>query len=425
MHVHFDDAQFDFQTLRLLGSAASGDAEAGEVLSTANRIREGDFESWTVEWLQTAQRVHAIAEQSRERGHEVSAREAYFRASNYYRAAEFYLHGNPGDPRITDVSRTARTCFEQALSLTPLVVERVAIPYEGTALPGYFYRAGEAGVRTPTLIVHTGYDGTQEELRAYAMAATARGINCVTFEGPGQGAVIREQGLGFRPDWEAVVTPVVDFVLGLPTVDPERVALLGISFGGYLAPRAAAFEHRLAACIANGGVFDFMANRLPEGMSRQEAVDGVRSDPGGTDEMMRALMEASTDTRWGIENGVFTFCASSPADYYLKALDYTLAGIAEKITCPTLVIDSEGDHGTRDRRGNCSIPSPVRRASSSSRPPKARRTTARSALRCSPRSACSTGSRRRSVACPLRTVRERAVGVGAVPLVLSHGHPTT
>jgi pimeloyl-ACP methyl ester carboxylesterase len=343
MHVIFDDAQFDFQTLRLLGSAASGEAEVGEVLSTAYRIGEVDFESWTAEWLKTARRVHEIAQRSRERGHRVSAREAYFRASNYYRAAEFYLHGRPRDPRIIDFSRSARSCFEQALSLTPLAAERVAIPYQCTALPGYFYRAEETGARAPTLIVHTGYDGTQEELRAHAMAATARGINCLTFEGPGQGAVIREQGLGFRPDWEAVVTPVVDYVLGLPTVDPERVALLGISFGGYLAPRAAAFEHRLAACIANGGVFDFMAPRLPTGMSRQAAIDWVRDDPGGADEVMRSMMDASTDSRWGIENGMFTFRASSPADYFLKALDYTLAGVAAKITCPTLVIDSEGD----------------------------------------------------------------------------------
>ena len=106
MHVIFNDAQFDFQTLRLLGSAASGDAEAGEVLSTANRIAEGDFESWTAEWLKTAQGVHEIAEGCRERGHRVSAREAYFRASNYSTAtAEFYLHGDPKDPRIIDFSR--------------------------------------------------------------------------------------------------------------------------------------------------------------------------------------------------------------------------------------------------------------------------------------------------------------------------------
>jgi dipeptidyl aminopeptidase/acylaminoacyl peptidase len=343
MHVVFQDHQFSFQTLRLLGGAAVGDSEPGEVLSTAHRIKEGDFDSWTREWLNTAERVRAIAERCVERGHVVSAREAYLRASNYYRAAEFYLHGDRGDPRIVELSRHARTCFEQALRKDSRAVERIAIPYQDTSLPGYWYRADPGDARNPTLIVHTGYDSTQEELRGIAIAATGRGINCVTFEGPGQGAVIREQGLPFRPDWEAVITPVVDHVVELPGVDPERIALLGISLGGYLAPRAAAFEHRLAACVANGGVFDFMAGRLPSGMSRQAAIDWVSSDPRGADEAMRAMMRASTDTRWGIENGMFTFRASSPADYFLKALDYTLAGIAEKITCPTLVIDSEGD----------------------------------------------------------------------------------
>jgi hypothetical protein len=86
-----------------------------------------------------------------------------------------------------------------------------------------------------------------------------------------------------------------------------------------------------------------MAPRLPGGVSRQAAIDWVRSDPSGADEMMHAMMHASTDSTWGIENGMFTFRSSSPAGYFVKALDYTLEGIAEKITCPTLVIDSEGD----------------------------------------------------------------------------------
>ena len=98
MHVIFDDPQFDFQTLRLLGSAATGDAEVGEVLSTAARITPGDFASWTAQWLATARRVHGVADECKERGHLVSAREAYLRAANYYRAAEFYLHGDPADP---------------------------------------------------------------------------------------------------------------------------------------------------------------------------------------------------------------------------------------------------------------------------------------------------------------------------------------
>ncbi|HEY5988104.1 MAG TPA: hypothetical protein VIV12_17280 [Streptosporangiaceae bacterium] len=194
MRVFFDDAQFDFQTLRLLGSAASGDAEAGEVLSTAARIAPGDFSSWTAQWLATAQRVHRIAGDCRERGHVVSARQAYLRAANYYRAAEFYLHGDPADPRIRQLSREARTCFQAALALGRDEVRTLAVPYEGTTLPGYYYPAAGAAGRAATLVVHTGFDGTQEELRAAALAANARGMHCVTFEGPGQGRSSASRG---------------------------------------------------------------------------------------------------------------------------------------------------------------------------------------------------------------------------------------
>jgi alpha-beta hydrolase superfamily lysophospholipase len=347
MHVIFDDPQFDFQTLRLLGSAATGDAEVGEVLSTAARITPGDFASWTAQWLATARRVHGIADECKERGHLVSAREAYLRAANYYRAAEFYLHGDPADPRIRRLSREARCCFLTAVALSPGDVTTLVIPYEDTALPGYFYPAPGAGRPVATLIAQSGFDGTQEELRATALAANARGMHCVTFEGPGQGAVVREQGLHFRPDWEAVVTPVVDHVLELPEVDPDRIALLGLSFGGYLAPRAAAFEHRLAACIANGGVFDFMANNLPPGMTRQAAAAWIREQPQEAEQHMRALMHASTDTRWAVQNGMFTFGADSPGAWFLSALDYTLDGVAQQIRCPTLVADAEGERAFR------------------------------------------------------------------------------
>ncbi|MCK9910570.1 alpha/beta fold hydrolase, partial [Microbacteriaceae bacterium K1510] len=107
-----------------------------------------------------------------------------------------------------------------------------------------------------TLLINGGFDSTGEELYLQVVAsALQRGYNCLTFEGPGQGAVIREQHIPFRHDWEKVVTPMVDYLESRPEVDPKRIALMGISLGGYLAPRAAAFEHRLAACIANDGMF--------------------------------------------------------------------------------------------------------------------------------------------------------------------------
>ena len=344
MKVVFEDEQLSFQLLRIMGTSVCGGADIGECLSTAYRIEPGDFESWYAEWLATAERLLEEARGSLSRGHRVSAREAYLRASNYFRAAEFYLHGNPDDPRIGELSKRSLECFDRFLEMSELPIEKVEIPHEGTVLPGYFYAPDDSGVSRPTLILQTGFDGTQEELYfGGAVAAARRGLNCLTFEGPGQGRVIREQGLPFRPDWEKVVTPVVDYALTRSEVDPDRIALMGVSFGGYLAPRAAAFEKRLAACIANGGVFDFMGSRVPEGMEREQFFSYIRENPGDFDNVMNDMMKTNTEMRWSMNNGMFTFKASSPADWMLKCSEYHLAGIAELIECPTLVIDSEGD----------------------------------------------------------------------------------
>jgi len=344
MKVVFNDDQFSFQLLRVLGGSVTGAADIGECLSTANRIKEGDFESWHDEWVKTARLIHAVADANLAAGHPVSALEAYHRASNYYRAAEFYLHGNPNDPRIKELSGMSMGCFRQVARLQVPPIEMMEVPYDGTTLPAHFYRVDESEAPRPALILHTGFDGTIEELYGIATAATRRGIHCLTFEGPGQGRVIREQGLPFRSDWEHVVTPVVDYVQTLPGVDPIKIALMGLSFGGYLAPRAAAFEHRLAACIANGGVFDFLATQVPPGMSRQDLLEFIRQDAAIADKETWKEAETNTAIRWGIQNGMFTFKAATPSEYLLKASEFVLTGVAEQITCPTLVVDAEAEH---------------------------------------------------------------------------------
>jgi pimeloyl-ACP methyl ester carboxylesterase len=343
MKAVFDDESFSFQLLRLLGSTAYGAADIGECLSTAYRITEGDFESWHDEWKKTAGRLKKLAGEMADNGGTISASEAYMRASNYYRTAEFYLHADPKDPRIKELSGISRDCFEKAVESMEPPLEKVKVPYEGTELPGFFYRAKGSNGALATVIVQTGFDGTIEELHGSALAVTARGLNCLTFEGPGQGSVIRDRGLPFRPDWEKVVTPVVDYVLSRDDADPGRLALIGLSFGGYLAPRAAAYEHRLAACVANGGVFDFIGAHIPEGMTREQFVGFMKNDPGDFNKILTKEMEQNTGTRWGVNNGMFTFDASSPADWMLKSSEYTLDGVAEKIECPTLVIDTEGE----------------------------------------------------------------------------------
>ncbi|AZV57504.1 alpha/beta fold hydrolase [Clostridium sp. AWRP] len=341
MKVIFKDEQFSFQVLRLLGGAVSGASDIGEVISTANKILEGDFESWCTEWTKLAKRIHAFADKCYLEGHLVSAKGAYLRASNYYRTAEFYLHENPNDSRINELYDAGVKCFSKVMKLNKPVIEAVKIPYENITLPGHFYHGGDE--KKPVLVVVNGFDGTKEEFYGMAMSALARGMNFFTFEGPGQGEAVRKQHLFFRYDYEKVVTPVIDYLISRKEIDPNRIVLMGESFGGYLAPRAAAYEKRIAACIANGGVYDFMGFRRPSNFSREGFFKYVRNNTEEVNNSMCEEMKKSSAIKWSISNAMYVFDAKTPAECFLKTENYYLKGTAEKIECPTLVIDTENE----------------------------------------------------------------------------------
>ena len=344
MKTVFADPQFSFELLRTLGHAYYSGSDIAECLHTADRIKEGDNESWYSEWNKTAELVHGQAEESLAKGHRVSAREAYLRASNYYRTAEFFLHDNPSDPRIMELWQESHEAFTRAAELFDPPFEFIEIPYEGTTLPGCLFKADGTKKQRPTMLLHTGFDGTLEELYFEgAAAAVRRGYNCLAFEGPGQGRVLRQQKLYFRHDWEKVVTPVVNYALTRPEIDGRRLVLMGISFGGYLAPRAVAFEHRIATCIANSGLFDFFSIFVPPGMERQDSLDYIVSNPADTDKMMDEMAKSNSTMRWSLADGKWKFDSGSPSGYARKAAQYTLDGVADKITCRMLVIDAEGE----------------------------------------------------------------------------------
>lgn len=341
MKIIFNDQTFSFEVLRTLSYAPYGGADISECLATAYRIEEGNFDSWYREWYKTAERLFAQGVDSLKRGKQLNARENFLRASNYYRTAEFFLHGDRHDPRIMDTWGKSREAFRKALPLLEWKAEEVNVPYEDTYLPGYFYRVDDTP--RPTLLVHGGFDSTQEEVYfEVVVAALQRGYNCMTFEGPGQGAVIREQHLPFRKDWENVVTPVVDYLLTRPEVDRDRIALKGISLGGYLAPRAAAFEHRLAGCIANDGLF---SNKFSDmGRKFYPGNPDDFNNPVFVENFVKMLMEKSINVRWAIENGMFTFNANNITELMEKTESFTLEGVADKIKCPTLVCEAAADH---------------------------------------------------------------------------------
>ena len=180
-----------------------------------------------------------------------------------------------------------------------------------------------------------------------ARAAVERGYNVLAFEGPGQYGPLHREGLTFRPEWEKVVTPVVDFVVKLPGIDLQKIALMGVSLGGELAPRAAAYEKRIAALIANDGVYDYGAANLsnvpPEKRQAMEELLLAKDAPE-LDRMIATSMKNSPITDWAIAHGMYAMGASSPRAYLAATLDFNLRnGVAEAISCPTLICEAEGD----------------------------------------------------------------------------------
>jgi pimeloyl-ACP methyl ester carboxylesterase len=336
------DPTFQYELLRVLGLARDRGADVGEILSIAPKITPADFESWYEQFHELAAHVRSSVDLQSGR-HPVSTRNAMFRAANYYRAADFFLHGNPRDPRICETWKNATACFDRAIALLDVPAERVQIDGGEFRIPAILYRPSADGLPRPTLLLCNGFDGSQEEmLHAMGFSALERGFNVLTFEGPGQPTVLREQRLGFIAEWERVVTPVVSYCERLGCVDASRIALLGYSFGGFLAPRAAAFEHRLAAVVCVDGLFDiyqaFTASLPPE----------IRRllDDRKIDELNRAVavgMTRSTNMRWAVEHGCWAFQARTPYEFLERTRTMSMRGLTDQIQCPVLVCDAEDD----------------------------------------------------------------------------------
>jgi len=338
----FKDDTFSFLTEIALGATYHQAADVGEVLSTVERIRNGHAQSWVDEWTATADRLAIEAGASADAGRSQSAARQFLRVSMYYSLASSAADGTDDRALFAALWEKHRAAWDRFVDLTDLQVERIEIRYEGTTLPGYFFRSGPAGEPRRTLIFNNGSDGPVTGAWVMGIAdALARGWNAVTFDGPGQNAALVRQHLPFRPDWEKVIIPVVDHLLTRPDVDAGKIALLGVSQAGYWVPRSVAFEHRIAAAVADPGVVDIsttMTGQVPHFLVKMiEAGEQEKFDKD-----MALALKFSPATRSMMAFRMRPYGTTSPYEFFTAARAYALTDeVIGRITCPVLVTDPD------------------------------------------------------------------------------------
>jgi hypothetical protein len=334
---------FDFELRTTIGQAFSGAADIGEVLAAVQGVGDKDHDGWFRAWLALGDRVAAQAAASEQAGHVVSAASAYLRAASYYATAVNAVASLASEDELLPTFRKHRAAWDSWVDAVDLDIARVSIPYQDTTMPGYLFRAPGAadGSPRPLLVVANGSDGALTSLWSSAVSgALRRGYHALVFDGPGQQSMLFERGVPFRPDWEAVLTPVLDFVLQRPGVDGDRVAVYGISQAGYWVPRALAFEHRFAAAIADPGVVDVSTSwtdHLP-GNLRKLLDEGEDAKFDRDMELgMKFSHELSNTWRFRAR----PYGTTGYAETLRAVLQYTVEQVAGQIATPLLITDPE------------------------------------------------------------------------------------
>ena len=326
-----------FNFVRALMVAQTGGAELNDCLVAAQRIKDRDIESWIREWAILADKASQAAGKAMEAGQTITARQAYLRASNYYRTVMSAIPcTEKGFDRYLSLSRES---FHKAAKLFSPQIEVVDIPLGSARMPAYFLSAGSS--KRPTLVVVNGGDSTNEEMVHWAgFAALERGWNCLVFEGPGQMSALQlNPGLPLRPDWEVPVKAVVDYAISRYDVDQDKIALYGPSLGSLLAARAAAYEKRLCACICQGLVVDVY-----------EAWHGIwpewlqKAKPGTFDRLFGVLEKASPQVHKLASIFRRMHGVSSASEMIEAWRPFSVKELGSKIECPLLLLYGEAEY---------------------------------------------------------------------------------
>ncbi len=306
-----------------IAASIGGGGELGEIFKVCSALQDrvGNGSAWFEEWNKMGEYVASLGGKAESQGHLKTASAAYLRGAHYIQIGERLLQ-----PR-TEASQKAYArsveFFKKGLPNVPfLACERVEVPFEkGQTLPAYFVKSrGPENFRWPTVVFFDGLDITKEIQFFRVPELAKRGLAILIVDGPGNGESIRFRNMFARYDSNVAGSACVDYLETRKDVDKDRIGVMGVSLGGYYAPRAAAFEKRYKACVSWGAIWDYHAtwkSRVEKAFKTSLSVPGEHIN-------------------WvlGVKN---------LPEALTKLEDWKLKGVASKVECPYLLMHGELD----------------------------------------------------------------------------------
>jgi pimeloyl-ACP methyl ester carboxylesterase len=304
----------NFQINRVLSNGPEGCREE-ELWEIAPNLKGFDSHVWYQQW-------HKLALRAETQGR-------FMHAAYYHRMSEFFLPDQ--NPEKNTSYKAFQRCFYAAVGKASL--EKVAVPYGGGVLSALRMKAlREKGV----VVLHGGFDSFMEEFYLSLRRLPELGYTVIVFEGPGQGKPLR-QGLKMDHQWEKPVSAILDH-FGL-----DQVCLIGISLGGYLALRAAAYDPRITRVVAFDVVWDALA-AFAQKFHPDLYEQVVSKKEGEVNAFIEKLRKGNDMVDWMVNHGMYITGGQSPFEYLYKFSRFTTRDISSLIRQDVLLLAGENDH---------------------------------------------------------------------------------
>jgi dienelactone hydrolase len=304
------------QTLRLVAEAQQGGGEVFDIARLCRDLDPNDRKGWERAWLDLARRTEDNAREALSKGHEHTAMQFFFQANQYFRMSDVFLTIAENDTKA-ERFKLSQASFREAAALHKPPMEVISVRCGDEVYDGYFcHPKYPAPGKWPAVFLIGGADAFAEEIYFSGRQVLEHGWALLLVDTPGRGSSMYVKGIPTRADYEVPTKACIDYLVSRPEVDPERIGLIGISMAGYYAPRAAAFDERIKALVGWSGCYSILDDLYLFCEHLQPVVQRLLG--GVSDEVARERLK-----------------------------DFTMEGIAENITCPTLIT-----HGADDRLMN-------------------------------------------------------------------------